>query len=93
MLGEAYTKIDEPERAVEAFQAAMNVCPHDASVASKVGHCLMTTHHYNRAISHYEAALQKTSNTIAKYNTQYDFAGECDIRTCRSSSCAALILN
>lgn len=51
----------QPELAVKVFQSALKCNPRDGVLASKVGQALVKTHHYNKAINFYEAAL-KTEN-------------------------------
>lgn len=43
------------------YESALKANPRDGILASKVGQALVKTHHYNKAINYYEAAL-KTAN-------------------------------
>ena len=51
----------QPELAVSVYESALKANPRDGILASKVGQALVKTHHYNKAINYYEAAL-KTAN-------------------------------
>jgi tetratricopeptide repeat protein 21B len=57
-LGEAYMRIQEPEKAIEAFEKALQLNPEDHGLAKKIGVALVTTHDYLKAIDYYETALQ-----------------------------------
>merc|ERR1719446_880541 len=59
MLGEAYMKISEPEKAIAAFESALRKSPGDATLASRIGKVLITTHEYVKAIEYYSTAVQK----------------------------------
>merc|ERR1719446_906576 len=59
MLGEAYMKISEPEKAIAAFESALRKSPGDATLASRIGKVLVTTHEYVKAIEYYSTAVQK----------------------------------
>src|SRR5438270_468640 len=58
LLGEAYMKIQEPEKAIMAYERALRLNPDDASLASKIGRALVTTHDYTRAVKYYETAAK-----------------------------------
>jgi len=75
MLGEAFMKIDESEQAMKAYAAASKESPQDASVASQVGHALVATHNYGKAMEHYESALPIVEDGLAKLDLCYDVAG------------------
>jgi tetratricopeptide (TPR) repeat protein len=53
MLGEAFMQIQEPEKAVRAFDSALEYNPKDAELIRKIAKALITTHDYQRAIDHY----------------------------------------
>jgi tetratricopeptide (TPR) repeat protein len=74
MLGEAFMKIDESEQAMKAYVAASKESPQDASVASQVGHALVATHNYGKAMEHYESALPIVEDSLAKLDLCYDVA-------------------
>ncbi|XP_037703418.1 tetratricopeptide repeat protein 21A isoform X2 [Choloepus didactylus] len=60
LLGDAFMSIQEPERALEVYDAAYRKNPHDASLVSRIGQAYVKTHQYTKAINYYEAA-QKIS--------------------------------
>ncbi|XP_036378258.1 tetratricopeptide repeat protein 21B [Megalops cyprinoides] len=58
LLGDAYMRVEEPEKAIEVYQEALKKTPRDAALARKIGQALVKTHQYNKALSYYEAALK-----------------------------------
>ncbi len=68
LLGDAYMKIVEPEKAVEAYETALVKNPKDSSLAKKIGQALIKSHHYNKAISYYLAALKSGHQNLLKYD-------------------------
>ena len=58
LLGDAYMSIQEPEKAIEVYEAALKKNPRDSSLATKIGQALVKTHNYGKAINYYEAALR-----------------------------------
>eukprot|EP00670_Eutreptiella_braarudii_P008758 CAMPEP_0174315836 /NCGR_PEP_ID=MMETSP0810-20121108/6540_1 /TAXON_ID=73025 ORGANISM="Eutreptiella gymnastica-like, Strain CCMP1594" /NCGR_SAMPLE_ID=MMETSP0810 /ASSEMBLY_ACC=CAM_ASM_000659 /LENGTH=1295 /DNA_ID=CAMNT_0015425331 /DNA_START=10 /DNA_END=3898 /DNA_ORIENTATION=- len=61
-LGEAYMNIQEPEKAIAAFEKALAMDPNDADLASKIGQALVTTHDYNKAVVYYRNAVASDPN-------------------------------
>ncbi|XP_046833910.1 tetratricopeptide repeat protein 21B-like isoform X2 [Vespa crabro] len=60
MLGDAYISIQEPERAIEAYEQALNQNPKDkAIIANKMGKALIKTHQYMEAISYYKDMIKE----------------------------------
>jgi len=57
MLGEAFMQILEPEKAVKAFESALEYSPKDAELTCKIARALVTTHDYQRAIDYYNKAI------------------------------------
>lgn len=68
-------RIDEPEEAMKAFGAARKLSPRDAAVANQVGHALIVTHEYKKAVEHYEDALLTVEDSPAKLELLYNFGG------------------
>ncbi|RDD45285.1 Tetratricopeptide repeat protein 21B [Trichoplax sp. H2] len=63
LLGDAYMSIQEPEKAIDAFEAALRKNPHDASLVSKIGQALFKTHQYIKAVNYYETAIKSNNQT------------------------------
>ncbi|XP_043250172.1 tetratricopeptide repeat protein 21B-like [Colletes gigas] len=60
MLGDAYMSIQEPERAIEAYEEALKRNPTDKfHIASKLGKALVKTHQYTNAINYYWEAMKQ----------------------------------
>jgi tetratricopeptide repeat protein 21B len=58
LMGEANMRIQEPDAAIRAFEAALALDPEDALLATRVGEALVSTHDYDRAIEYYKTALR-----------------------------------
>eukprot|EP00898_Chlorokybus_atmophyticus_P001805 jgi/Chlat1/2625/Chrsp178S02467 len=64
-LGEALMRVQEPERAVAALEAALTIVSKNSSnnnaaaaaLASRIGKALVATHDYARAVDYYQSAL------------------------------------
>ncbi|XP_046806712.1 tetratricopeptide repeat protein 21B-like [Lucilia cuprina] len=68
MLGEAYMSIQEPDLAVEAYQKALELNPHDSHLASKLGRAYVKTHQYVKAIQFYQEALKNQNHECLNLN-------------------------
>jgi tetratricopeptide (TPR) repeat protein len=53
LLGEALLAIQEPEKAVAAFESALEFYPKDAALAVKCADALVAAHDYHRAVDYY----------------------------------------
>ncbi|KAK9829513.1 hypothetical protein WJX72_006291 [[Myrmecia] bisecta] len=62
VLGEALMQIQEPEKAIKAFESALEKNPKDAELASKIGRALVLTHDYRRALDYYNKAVRNNPN-------------------------------
>lgn len=58
MLGDAYMSIQEPDRAIEAYEQALKRNPRDTALACKMGRALVKTHQYGKAINYYKEAVK-----------------------------------
>uniref|UniRef100_A0A914W2S6 Tetratricopeptide repeat protein 21B n=1 Tax=Plectus sambesii TaxID=2011161 RepID=A0A914W2S6_9BILA len=58
LLGDAYMSIQEPERAIEVYEAALKRNPKDHALARKIGQAYVQAHLYAKAVNYYEAALK-----------------------------------
>ena len=68
MLGEAYMRISDPERAIAAFEQALTRSPNDSTLASRIGKVLVSTHEYVKAIEYYsDAVATDPSKTPLRY--------------------------
>lgn len=70
-LGEAYASIQEPEKAILAFEKARAMDPNNADLAVRIGRTLVTTHDYHRALRYYRDAVAADSS---KFNLRQDLA-------------------
>ena len=60
MLGDAYVSIQEPERAIEAYEQALKQNPaNKVYLASKLGKALVKTHQYTKAINYYRDVMKQ----------------------------------
>ncbi|XP_076761732.1 tetratricopeptide repeat protein 21B [Xylocopa sonorina] len=60
MLGDAYISIQEPERAIEAYEQALKQNPtNKVDIASKLGKALVKTHQYTKAINYYRDVMKQ----------------------------------
>ncbi|KAF7708887.1 tetratricopeptide repeat protein 21B isoform X2 [Silurus meridionalis] len=57
LLGDAFMKIQEPDKAIKVYQEAVKMAPNDATLAKKIGQALVRTHQYDKAVNYYETAL------------------------------------
>ncbi|XP_063227668.1 tetratricopeptide repeat protein 21B-like [Bacillus rossius redtenbacheri] len=58
MLGDAYMSVQEPERAIDAYEKALKQSTRDVNLARKIGRALVQTHQYGKAISYYREAVK-----------------------------------
>ena len=58
MNQKALLDIQNPGKAVEAFQHALDLNPTNALLAVRIGRALIATHDYRRARDYYDAALR-----------------------------------
>lgn len=66
MLGDAYMSIQEPERALEAYKAALKQSPRDALIARKLGKAYVKTHQFAKAIGYYKEATKNPEHGALK---------------------------
>lgn len=59
MLGDAYIAIQEPERAIEAYEQSLRSNASDKNLARKMGKALVKTHQYEKAIEYYERIIKQ----------------------------------
>ncbi|XP_034042968.1 tetratricopeptide repeat protein 21B [Thalassophryne amazonica] len=68
LLGDAYMKIQEPEKAIDVYEHALKKNPQDGALASKIGKALVKTHNYEKAINYYDAALKTGQQNFLRYD-------------------------
>nr|XP_033787611.1 tetratricopeptide repeat protein 21A [Geotrypetes seraphini] len=68
LLGDAFMNIQEPEKALEVYDQAQRKNPRDAALARRIGHALIKTHQYKKAINYYEAALKISGQDFLCYD-------------------------
>lgn len=68
LLGDACMRIQEPQKAIEAYEQALKKNPKDGALASKIGKALVKTHHYIKAINYYEEALKTEQQNFLRYD-------------------------
>jgi len=67
MLGNAYMSIQEPERAIEAYEQALSQNPIDKmDIANKMGKALIKAHQYAKAISYYKDIVKQNNCSALK---------------------------
>ncbi|EZA54614.1 Tetratricopeptide repeat protein 21B [Ooceraea biroi] len=60
MLGNAYMSIQEPERAIEAYEQALSQNPIDkVDIANRMGKALVKAHQYAKAINYYKDVVKQ----------------------------------
>ncbi|XP_012284222.1 tetratricopeptide repeat protein 21B isoform X2 [Orussus abietinus] len=59
MLGDAYIAIQEPDRAIEAYEQSLRKNPNDKTLARKMGKALVKTHQYAKAIAYYKEVVKQ----------------------------------
>lgn len=68
MLGDAYISIQEPERAIEAYEKSLANNPTDKKLVEKMGMALVKTHQYEKAIEYYRDVVKHKSCADLKLN-------------------------
>ena len=70
-LGEAFMQIQDPARAISAYENALRLNPRDGELPSKIGEALISTHDFHRAVDYYERSVR---NDPTNLQLQYELA-------------------
>lgn len=70
-LAEAYTTIQEPEKAIAAYEKAKALAPENSDLLVRIGRAMVATHKYHQAAKYYTVALGKDENL---FNVRADLA-------------------
>ncbi|XP_065169369.1 tetratricopeptide repeat protein 21B-like [Atheta coriaria] len=60
LLGDAYMTILEPDKALEAYNNALQMNPKDVQLMCKMGKALIDTHYYKKAVKYYKDSIEST---------------------------------
>ena len=74
LLAEAYMKVRQVDKAIDAFQHALRSNPSDSDLARKIGKALLSTYDYPRAIEYYKSAVRSANPGSGKACLRYDLA-------------------
>lgn len=70
-LAEAYSTIQEPEKAITAYEKAKALSPNNSELLVRIGRAMVATHKYDRAVKYYTDALQEDKTL---FNVRADLA-------------------
>eukprot|EP00796_Vickermania_ingenoplastis_P009085 gene9085-6378_t len=70
-LAEAYTTIQEPEKAIAAYEKAKALAPKNSDLLVRIGRAMVATHKYQQAVKYYTDALRGDENL---FNVRADLA-------------------
>ena len=62
LLGDAYLRVEQPERAIEVYESVLRWEPSDLHLVSKMGEALVMTHEFEKAVLYYESALNRETS-------------------------------
>ncbi|KAK7082681.1 Tetratricopeptide repeat protein 21B [Halocaridina rubra] len=68
LLGDAYMSIQEPDRAIEVYEQALQRNPRDSVLACHMGVALVKTHQYGKAINYYKEAIKTGGSNQLRYD-------------------------
>ncbi|CAJ0578453.1 unnamed protein product, partial [Mesorhabditis spiculigera] len=58
LLGDAYMKVQDPNKAIDVYEKALKANPKDHALAQKIGEAYVQCHLYSKAVNYYEAAVK-----------------------------------
>lgn len=91
--GDALLQIQEPDKAIEAYQEALKIDPNNQFIVRAIGKALSITHNYQLAIEYYEEAIQNHPNNDdlkldhAKLLVKNNFIDVCPINSRKPRRC------
>lgn len=74
LLAEAYMKVRQVDKAIDAFRQALRNNPSDSELARKIGKALLSTYDFPRAIEYYKSAVRSANEGSGKACLRYDLA-------------------
>ncbi|GAB5360001.1 hypothetical protein AAMO2058_000589800, partial [Amorphochlora amoebiformis] len=65
LLGDAYVRIQEPEKAIQTYLEAQKAFPQNSKLSRVIGSAMVATHDYKRACQYYEKASAAAPNDLS----------------------------
>uniref|UniRef100_A0A158P5Q0 TPR_21 domain-containing protein n=1 Tax=Angiostrongylus cantonensis TaxID=6313 RepID=A0A158P5Q0_ANGCA len=62
LLGDAYMSVQEPDKAIEAYEMALKMQTKDMVLAEKIGEAYVLCHLYAKAVNFYESVMNTTKD-------------------------------
>ncbi|VDL64052.1 unnamed protein product [Nippostrongylus brasiliensis] len=62
LLGDAYMSVQEPEKAIEAYENALKMSNKDMALTEKIGEAYVLCHLYSKAVNFYESVMNSTKD-------------------------------
>ncbi|EPB73845.1 tetratricopeptide repeat protein [Ancylostoma ceylanicum] len=62
LLGDAYMSVQEPEKAIEAYEMALKMSSKDMALTEKIGEAYVLCHLYSKAVNFYESVMNSTKD-------------------------------
>ncbi|CAJ0597974.1 unnamed protein product [Cylicocyclus nassatus] len=62
LLGDAYMSVQEPEKAIEAYETALKMSNKDMGLTEKIGEAYVLCHLYSKAVNFYESVMNSTKD-------------------------------
>uniref|UniRef100_A0A7E4W4V3 Tetratricopeptide repeat protein 21B n=1 Tax=Panagrellus redivivus TaxID=6233 RepID=A0A7E4W4V3_PANRE len=66
LVGDAFMNIQEPTKAIEAYETAMRRNPKDFALAERIGNAYVECHLYHKAITFYETAMKTSKQNLMR---------------------------
>ena len=65
ILGDAYMKVHDTEKAIETYQKALVLNPNNENLVMKIGETLISNHEFDKAIIHFEIFIQNSGDNLS----------------------------